>query len=80
MVPLLLVEGWDIAGALPSALAILIFIVGGRLVSSLAAEARRRRSLSAPHRPPLSLGYHLLGTGLLHPEGMGLLVLLATAF
>ncbi|MEW9612415.1 NnrS family protein [Shinella sp. S4-D37] len=86
MVPLLLVvaeamlvDGWDIAGLLPIALAILIFIVGGRLVSSFAAEAHRRRDLSAPRRPPLWLGCILLGAGLLHQEDMGMLALLATA-
>jgi len=74
----LLVDGWDIAGLLPSALAVLIFVVGSRLVSSFAAEARRRRDLSVPHRPPLWLGCILLGSGLLHQGGIGMLAMPAT--
>src|SRR5690606_2642353 len=41
----MLVDGWDVASLLAIAFAILIFIVGGRSVSSFAAEARRRRDL-----------------------------------
>lgn len=86
MVPLMLVaaeaillHGWDIAGLLPMALAILIFIVGGRLVSSFAAEARRRRGLAALREPPLWLGCLILAVGLLSGGSMGMLALFATA-
>ncbi len=74
----MLLDGWDIAGLLPIALAILIFIVGGRLVSSFAAEARRRRGLAALREPPLWLGCLMLGVGLLSGGSMGMLALFAT--
>lgn len=84
MVPLMLVAAEamlldrpDLAGLLPEAMAALVFVVGGRLVPSFLAEARRRRALGAPSRPPLWLGAILLGAGLLNEGFMGTLALLA---
>lgn len=67
----------DLAGLLPMAIAALVFIVGGRLVPSFVAEARRRRGLGALRRPPLWPGAALLGAGLLQESLLGTLALLA---
>ncbi|MFC3075479.1 NnrS family protein [Shinella pollutisoli] len=83
-VPLLLVAAEamllrhrDLAGVLPVAMAVLVFVVGGRLVPSFLDEARRRRGLDAPPRPPLWLAVAALGVGLLDGGWIGTGALLA---
>lgn len=76
----MLLDRPDLVGLLPMAMAALVFVVGGRLVPSFAAEAHRRRGLGAPRRPPLWLGCVLLAAGLLHEGGVGTLALLAALF
>lgn len=73
----MLLDRPDLAGLLPMAIAALVFIVGGRLVPSFVAEARRRRGLGALRRPPLWPGGVLLGAGLLLESPVGTLALLA---
>jgi len=68
-----------LAGVLPEAMAVLVFLVGGRLVPAFTAEARRRRGLCPPRRPPLWLGAVPLGAGLLLPGIAGAVALLAAA-
>lgn len=84
MVPLMMVaaeamvvEGWDIAGSLPIAISILIFLVGSRLVSSFTAEAHVRRGLVAPRRPQLWLGRAVLSIGFVDRGDLGTSALLA---
>ena len=69
-----------LAGLLPEAMAVLVFLVGGRMVPAFTAEARRRRGLGVPRRPPLWLGAALLGAGLLCPGIAGAGALVAAAF
>ena len=69
----------DLAGVLPGAMAVLVFLVGGRLVLAFTAEARRRRRLCLPRRPPLWPGAMLLGAGLLCPGIVGAGALVAAA-
>jgi len=69
----------DLAGMLPEAMAVLVFLVGGRLVPAFTAEARRRRGRRVPRRPPLWLGAVPLGAGLLLPGIAGAGALLAAA-
>lgn len=85
-VPLLLIAaetallcGHDLVPLLPTAMAALIFLVGGRLVPSFLAEARRRRGLETLRKPPLWLGAILLGAGLADGGPIGTAALLAAA-
>lgn len=86
MVPLMMVaaeamvvEGWDIAGSLPIAISILIFLVGSRLVSSFTAEAHVRRGLVEPRRPRLWLGCAVLSIGFVDRGELGTFALFAAA-
>ena len=51
-----------LAGVLPEAMAVLVFLVGGRLVPAFTAEARRRRGLRQSCGLPLWLGAVPLGS------------------
>ncbi|WP_312796311.1 NnrS family protein [Tianweitania sp.] len=84
MVPLLLVgaevmllQQRDLAGILPVAIMVLVFIVGGRIVPSFTADARRRVGLGDLHRPPLWMAVVLLLIGLLDEGTIGTLALVA---
>ncbi|MFC3217523.1 NnrS family protein [Tianweitania populi] len=84
MVPLLLVwaevmllQQRDLAGVLPVAISVLIFIVGGRVVPSFTAEARRRLGLGDLRRPLLWMAVVLLMIGLLDGGAIGTLALVA---
>ena len=68
-----------LAGVLPEAMAVLVFLVGGRLVPAFTAEARRRRGLRQSCGLPLWLGAVPLGAGLLLPGIAGAGALLAAA-